>query len=271
MAFGWRVPFFVNGIIGLLWVAVCIFWFRNNPSEMKGIAEGEKNFIEKNRCFVPHSHNISWKKILNDRSLRALVLSFFCSQWGMYFFIAWLPVYLQQGRQFSETNMKFITSLIFVPAMVTSLAAGVFGDWLVKNKGLKFGRRSLGMMSLGLNSILFLIEATTQSDTVLVGCFIAGFACQLIFGVAAFGVCIDVAGNHAGTVSGVMNCVGQIGAFFLAIVFGKIVDVTNSFNVPLFVISGLMLFGSLLWLLVDPTRKLVLENKVATAQEPVLS
>jgi ACS family glucarate transporter-like MFS transporter len=271
MAFGWRLTFFVNGFIGLLWVIVCIFWFRNNPSEMKGITEEEKSFIEKNRCFVPHHQNISWKKILNDRSLRALVLSFFCSQWGMYFFIAWLPVYLQQGRHFSETNMKFITSLIFVPAIITSLAAGVFGDWLVKKKGLKFGRRSLGMMSLGLNSFLFLIEATTQSDTLLIGCFIVGFACQLILGVAAFGVCIDVAGNHVGAVSGVMNCIGQIGAFFLAIVFGKIVDVTNSFNTPLFVIAGLMLFGSLLWLLIDPTRKLVLEGEEAETHESILS
>jgi hypothetical protein len=68
-----------------------------------------------------------------------------------------------------------------------------------------------------------------------------------------------------------MNCIGQIGAFFLAIVFGKIVDVTNSFNAPLFVISGLMLFGSLLWLWVDPTRKLVPQGKEARTPEPVLS
>jgi len=271
MAFGWRMTFFVNGFIGLIWVIVCILWFRNNPSEMKGISETEKNFIERNRHFTSHVQKISWKSILNNRSLRALVVSFFCSQWGMYFFIGWLPVYLQQGRQFSETSMKFITSLIFVPAIAACLAVGVLGDSLVKKKGLKFGRRAIGMSSLGLNSVLFLIEATTQNRTILVGCFIAGFACQLIFGAAAFGVCIDVGGNHAGRVSGVMNCIGQIGAFFLAIVFGKIVDATTSFNAPLFIISGLMLFGSLLWLFVDPSRKLIVEHKDLWERTPVLS
>jgi sugar phosphate permease len=261
MAFGWRTTFFVNGFIGLLWVIVCVRWFRNNPSEMKGITEEEKIFIEKNRSFTSHSQNISWKKILKNRSLLALVLSFFCSQWVMYFFIAWMPIYLQQGRHFSETNMKFITSLIFVPAIATSLAAGVLSDRLVKKKGLKFGRRSIGMLSLGINSILFLIEATTLSNTILVVCLIAGFACQLILGIAAFGVCIDVGGNHAGTVAGVMNCVGQLGAFSLAIVFGKIVDATHSFNAPLFVISGLLFIGSLLWLLIDPTKKLIIQTR----------
>ena len=117
------------------------------------------------------------------------------------------------------------------------------------------------MFSLGLNAVLFLIEATTTNNTTLVVGLIAGFACQLIFGIAAFGVCIDIGGNHAGTVSGLMNCIGQMGAFFLAIVFGKIVDTTDSFNAPLFLISCLMLIGCSLWLLVDPAKKLILENK----------
>jgi sugar phosphate permease len=172
-----------------------------------------------------------------------------------------MPVYLQQGRHFSENNMKLITSLIFVPAIATSLIAGVLGDRLIKKRGLKFGRRSIGMASMGINSILFLTEATTQNDAVLIACLIAGFGCQLILGTAAFGVCIDVSGNHAGAVSGLMNCVGQMGAFFLAIVFGKIVDTTNSFNAPLFVISALLFIGSLLWLLVDPTKRLIMDNK----------
>jgi MFS transporter, ACS family, glucarate transporter len=270
MAFGWRMTFFVNGFIGLLWVIVCVRWFRNNPSEMRGITEEEKFFIEKNRCFTSHSQNISWKKILKNRSLFALVLSFFCSQWGMYFFIAWMPIYLQQGRHFSETNMKFITSLIFIPAIVTNLAVGVLSDWLVKKKGLKFGRRSIGMLSLGLNSILFLIEATTLNNTILVIGLIIGFACQLILGIAAFGVCIDIGGNYAGTVASVMNCIGQLGAFSLAIVFGKIVDTTHSFNAPLFVISGLMLIGCLLWLLVDPTEKLIMQRGVTQIKKAAL-
>jgi len=271
MALGWRTTFFVNAFVGLLWVIVCVRWFKNNPSEMKGIEKEEKNFIERNRCFTSHGETISWRKLLTNRSLLALVSSFFCSQWCMYFFIAWMPVYLQQGRHFSETNMKFVTSLIFIPAIATSLIGGMFSDWLVRKKGLKFGRRSLGVLSMGVNSILFLIEATTANDTVLVTCFIAGFACQLLLGVIAFAVCLDIGGNHAGAVSGFMNCIGQIGAFFLAIVFGRIVDTTHNFNSPLFVIAGLLFVGSVLWFAVDPTNKLVVEKEKMQTHQPVLS
>jgi len=258
---GWRATFFVNGAIGVLWVIICWRWFKNNPSEMKGIKEDEKNYIETNRRITSHHLTISWKKILSNRSMLCLVSSFFCSQWGMYFFIAWMPVYLQEGRFFSENNMKLTTSLIFIPAILISLVIGAMGDRLVKNRGLKFGRRSIAMAALGLNCLMFLSEATTHSDEILVACLVTGFGCQLVFGAAAFGVCIDVGSNHAGAVSGLMNCIGQIGAFFLAILFGAMVDSTHNYNAPLFLIAALMGIGCLLWLWVDPTKKLTIEHR----------
>ena len=60
-----------------------------------------------------------------------------------------------------------------------------------------------------------------------------------------------------------MNFSGQIGAFTLAIVFGKIVDLSHNFNTPLFIVSAVLCFGGLIWLLVDPVSKIewVEENK----------
>jgi hypothetical protein len=60
----------------------------------------------------------------------------------------------------------------------------------------------------------------------------------------------------AGTVSGIMNFSGQIGSFALAIVFGKVVDLTHNFNAPLFVISGVLCARGLIWLVVDPVSKI---------------
>jgi len=45
-AYGWRTTFLINGLIGMVWVAICAFWFKNHPSEMKGISEEEKKYIE---------------------------------------------------------------------------------------------------------------------------------------------------------------------------------------------------------------------------------
>src|SRR5215216_3486193 len=32
VAYGWRVPFYVNGLLGFIWVTVCYRWFCNFPS-----------------------------------------------------------------------------------------------------------------------------------------------------------------------------------------------------------------------------------------------
>ena len=79
-------------------------------------------------------------------------------------------------------------------------------------------------------------------------------------GIASFSTCVDIGGSNAGTVAGVMNFFGQMGGFLLSISFGKIADLANNFSVPVFVLAGVLLIGSLLWLFVDPRKQLILED-----------
>ena len=113
IAYGWRAPFFVNGILGLLWVLICWLWFRNHPGEMKGITKEEKELIEKNRNYQKHDFEFGWKQILRNPMLWALFCSYFTLQWGNYFFTAWFPTYLQDGKHFSEQQMKTATTFVY--------------------------------------------------------------------------------------------------------------------------------------------------------------
>lgn len=262
MAWGWRSTFFVSGVIGLIWVVVCYYWFRNNPSEMKGISNEERKLIEEKRHYTTHKLDIPWKNIFRSRTLLAVSFAHFSSQWSNYFFIAWLPVFLQQGRHFSEKDMSWIVSFIFIPAIASSFFCGMFSDWLIKKRGLIFGRRFVGMFTLGMMAIFFVVEANTTNNTVLIGCLFISYIFQMFFATTSFGVCIDIGGNHAGTVSAILNSIGQIGAFFMAIMFGKIVDMTHNYNTPLYVITGLLVLGVLSCLFVNPTKKLNLEKAV---------
>jgi MFS family permease len=267
MSFGWRATFFVNGLIGLIWVIVCWRWFRNNPAEMKGISETERRLIEENRNYTCHKDKTPWKQILKSRTLLALSFAQFCSQWSAYFFIAWLPQFLQEGRHFSENSMKLTVFLIFLSSIPFSYLCGMWGDWIVKKKGLTFGRRFVGSLSSALISLCLLLVASLSSNVVLFFGLLLAYICQLFFATVAWGVCIDISDNHPGTVGGIMNTLGQIGAVFMAIVFGKILDLTNSYNTPLYVISGMLFCGALACLFLDPARKLRLEDhKISIAE-----
>jgi ACS family glucarate transporter-like MFS transporter len=255
--YGWRVPFFVNGFIGVLWVLVCYLWFRNHPSEMKNISKEEAAYIEKNRRFTNHKQPFPWKQAFKNRSLLALVLAFYCCQWGNYFFIAWMPIYLQEGRHFSENNMKTATSYLFIIGILGALTAGIVSDRLVKRKGVKVGRRFIAVISMFMMGALILLAAVSNSNVVVVISLIIAHFFYLPSVVTSFATCVDIGGDNAGTVAGIMNCFGQLGAFFMAVIFGKIVDVTHSFTIPLFILSGVLFAGCLLWLIVNAGRTIL--------------
>ena len=258
IAYGWRMPFFVNAVIGVIWVIVCYKWFHDFPSQVKNISMQERQLIETNRRFSEQQHLIPLKAIFRNRTLWALMLMYFCCQWSNYFFVAWMPVYLQEGKGFSENEMKMITFILFAVGIAGFLMGGFIGDWLPKRKGLKFGRRFIGLTGLCSCGILILLAAIVKNPVASAACLIAangGFA----FGVmVSYAACADIGRNNAGTVTGAMNFCGQMGAFTLSILFGKIADTFQNFNYPLFIVAAVMFAGGLLWLAIDPTKQIEL-------------
>ena len=260
VAYGWRTTFYVNAFIGVVWVIICYRWFQNFPAKIKNISPQEVAYIESNRRFNTSHHAIPWKIILRNRNLWALMLMYFCVQWANYFFVAWMPVYLVEGKHFSENTMKQIVFTLFVAGIAGFLIGGYVGDVLVKRKGLRFGRRFVGMLGLGGCAILLFLAAVLPQANHVAFCLVAANA-FFSFGVmVSYAVCTDIGGNNAGTVTGAMNFFGQMGAFFMAIMFGKIIQATNNFDYPLFVVAFVMLMGALLWLAIDPLKKVSLQT-----------
>jgi sugar phosphate permease len=201
------------------------------------------------------------KFIFRNRTLWALMLMYFCFQWANYFFIAWMPVYLQEERHFSEAETKPIIFSLFIAAIIGLLAGGFAADWLVNKKGLRFGRRLIGMTGMGMCGMLILVAAITPQNNLAAFCLVAANGFYGLSVMSSFGVCSDIGRNNSGTVAGAMNFSGQMGAFFLAIVFGKIADVTHNLNYPLFVVTFVLLIGCLLWLVIDPLQQLTITAK----------
>ena len=71
VAYGWRMPFFVNAAIGVVWVLVCYLWFKDFPSQMKNISENEKQKIESGCRHSKQQHSIPLKFIFRNRTLWA--------------------------------------------------------------------------------------------------------------------------------------------------------------------------------------------------------
>ncbi len=254
--YGWRMPFFVIGSIGLFWVWICMSWFRDFPSQMKSISESEKEKIESS-CRHDHRQKlVPWKQIFRNGTLWPLMGMYFCCQFANYFFVAWMPVYLQEGRGFSENAMKTITSILFIAGIIGFLAGGAAGDLFLKRNGLKKGRRLTGMTGMGACGLLLLCAAIS-SNSILTACCLIGANFSFSFGVmVSYAVCADIGKNNSGTVTGAMNFFGQMGAFSLALMFGRIVQITHRFDYPMYILAVVVIVGCLLWLAIDPEKTL---------------
>jgi ACS family glucarate transporter-like MFS transporter len=256
VTFGWRAPFFVNAALGLVWVLTCYLWFRNHPAEMKRISPQEKELIETNRSFVSHDHPFPWKQAAGTPLVWLLVIAYSCGQWANYFFVAWMPNYLQEGKHFSEQEMKMTTTWLFIFGIISACLAGFCSDWLIRRKGLRFSRRFIAMFCYSMMALLVFLSAENSNHLTVSLCLVSAHFFLPFTVVNGFSACVDIGGERACTLAGIMNFFGQTAAFTMSIFFGRIVDFTHSFDTPQFLMACVLLFGALLWIGIDASRKI---------------
>lgn len=258
---GWRMAFFILGLVGALWAVAWYFWFRDTPAEMAGITEKEVEEIETNRKKVVSDHHVDWRIVIKNPNVWVLMLMCHLFFYASYFFTNWSSTYFQEGRHMTEEQAKNFVSLSYFLGAIGCIVGGFASDFLTKRYGLKLGRRIVGVLGLGSSSICFLASGLTK-DNQLAGYLLS--LCVLLKDFTlpvAFAVCVDIGKQYSGTVAGAMNFAGQLGGFFITIIFGIIVNQTGNFNYPLFLIAGCLIVASMLWFFIDPTKNLVVEKE----------
>lgn len=259
----WRAVFVIFGAVGFAWALSWYWWFRDDPSQHPSVNEQELSRIEQGRPDVPdmeESHHLdwgTWKRLLSNRSLIALCLMYFTQGYGFYFYITWLPTYLEKARGFTSLKLGALAGLPLMLSVLADLLGGITTDRMTKRAGLRVGRCCVGGAALLVAGML-LIAGTAVENALLAAILIslASASSNFLLG-ASWGTCIDIAGNHAGTVSACMNTAGQVGGVLSPVVIALIVDRYANWNAPLYFSGALYLAGALCWLFIDPRKPIL--------------
>jgi MFS family permease len=263
-AVGWRAAFWILGAIGMAWAVIWMWWFHDRPAEQPGISGEELAEAPAGGPAKAHLH-LPWERLYRSRQIWLIFVMYWSYAWGSWFYFAWFPTYLVKGAGFTEAQMGIFSALPFLMGTLGNLAGGFLGDRLVVRLGLKMGRRVVGCTSLAASALLLIAMTLTHNKTGIVVLSSLGFGVADLMLPTAWAVCLDIGRDYAGVVTGTMNTAGQLGGFVCAVLFGYVVEATGSYNAPVWIISGMVLFAAFLFSKIDPTRPVVPEKESVAA------
>jgi MFS family permease len=189
---------------------------------------------------------------------------------GWYFYPTWQPKFLEEVHHFEPKGMmlEILTGLPFLCGEVGSIVGGGISDRLVKRIGRRWGRSAVGLVGFAGAGLCVLATgyatAAWQAVTLLCLAFLINdLAIPVIWATAA-----DVSGRFAGTVSGLMNTVGAVGAIISpALIPWVDVWLPASYSPEMrwrIIFTGLAaawFLAAVAWLFIDSSRRITAEKE----------
>lgn len=263
--FTWHAPFIIFALVGIVWAGVWYWYYRDNPSEHASVNEAERKMIHDALGAPPKRKIIPWGSILRSPQMWTLSATYFCYGYALNMFLTWFPKYLDASRGMSLTQMGIFASLPLAAGVIGDIAGGWFSDEIIKRTGrVKFARKVVAVTGFLIAAVCCPFATLEADPYISTALFCASvFGLELVVG-NAWAVSLDVGGNYAGTVSSVMNTLGNMGSFIMAVATGYIVR-DFGWNPAFYVVAALSLVGAILFLFVDASRQIHKEPPAAPA------
>ncbi|SFA74050.1 Nitrate/nitrite transporter NarK [Collimonas sp. OK607] len=245
---GWRVMFAGVALPAIAVGVIAWFYLADKPADAKWLSEAERTWLTTALAAEARtkrtSHVSDVKKALTNSRVWLLALVYFGLIYGLYALAFFLPTIIggfesQFGTKFNVLQKGLITAIPYLPAAVAL--------FLWSRDATRRGARSwhVGIPALlGAVSIPLALYMSTPAATVAV---ITITACAIFSALPTFWSIPARFLSGAAAAAGIalINTVGNAAGFIAPFVTGAIKDVTGSYQVPMFVVGGLMLLSSL--------------------------
>ncbi|MBM3793718.1 MAG: MFS transporter [Acidobacteria bacterium] len=257
-AYGWRMPFFVFGALGVVWALVWFWYYRDTPDEHPSVNQAELKLIHGGvgKPKARTSGKVPWSEILASPTLWMLAAMYFCYGWCLAVYLDWFPTYLKEHRGLTLKAMGIYASLPLLAGVLGDFLGGWISDRIAHTtKKLKLARSGVAVAGFALAAAGIIPATLAQSaETCVAFTCLAFFGLEVTVGVS-WAVPLDIGGDWAGSVSSVMNTSGNIGGAISTLALGYLVR-DYGWNVPFLVAATLCALGAVLFARLDASRKI---------------
>jgi len=255
---GWRDVFHVFGLIGLVWVFFFYRWYRDNPKDHPAVNAAELALLEGAEKTASGHGDVPWGKLIRRGSVWLLWAQYFLLSYPWYFYITWLPTYLQEARHMDMEQSARYAILPLLFGGVGSLFAGFLAKYVSLWLGsVNRARKWMGAAGfVGASALLLVATVTRDPAPAMLAMGFASFCNDLVM-PGAWGACMDIGGKYAGTLAGSMNMMGNFAGILAPSIGGFILaHAGNDWNLFLFTMAGAYFLGAFCWPFIDSTRPL---------------
>ncbi|MDP1961945.1 MAG: MFS transporter [Reyranella sp.] len=257
--FDWRLTFAALFILSAAWVPLWYFLFRDDPAESHFVNASELAHIRTSDPSVtaaPHAALKSWpesgvlRTLLTNKTLLANYWAFFVFGYFLFFFMTWLPSYLERKYGLDLQTVGLFTVLPWLSAAMLLWLFGRWSDYLLKTTGrLRIARSWLIAGSQLVAALAVIPVALTDNLTVAIAGITVAVAASMGANAAYYAVNVDIVPHRAATALGIMDFAFAVAGFLAPAITGWVLNLRGSFVDSFLLMTALALSSVLVVIL----------------------
>lgn len=159
---GWESAFIAVGAVGFIWM---FFWmiFYETPEKQKRLSKAEYDYIHHDCEIVIDDtkelkqEKVSWFKLLSYKQTWAFVFGKFMTDGIWWFFLFWLPKYLEAQFGMVKTDITIPLAVLYSMTMVGSIFGGWIPIYFIKKGYTPYDGRLKAMFYIALFPLVVLL------------------------------------------------------------------------------------------------------------------
>ena len=185
-----------------------------------------------------------------NRTLLANTWAFFVFGYFLFFFMTWLPSYLEHKYGLNLAAVGLFTVLPWLAAAIVLWLMGRWSDHLLQATGRLRIARSWQIAGSQLVAALAVVPVALTNDlTVAIAGITVAVAASMGANAAYYAVNVDIAPRRAATALGIMDFAFALAGFLAPAVTGWVLDLRGSFADGFLLMTALALSSVLVVIL----------------------
>ena len=222
----WRETFIYSGLLGVLLLAIWLWWYSNPREKVGQVGEDELAWIEQDP--PEQTEKLGWSKVVRQRQAWAFASAKFLTDPVWFLMLFWLPKYFASTYDVDLKVVLLPMVLMYLLSDVGSIAGGWLSSKLIQRGYTPNVARKVTMIIAGLCVLPLLIVTRLENmwaAVALIGLALAG---HQAFSSNLLSIPADMFPKQAvGSVIGLGGFAGGIGGMIMAKSTGLVLDATG--------------------------------------------